>query len=146
MHGAIYFPTSTRNVDLMLKIADLQANQKITDIGSGDGRIVIACAKQNLKAIGYEINPLLVFLSRRAIRRAKLEKYAKIEWRSFWKTNFKDFDAVFIYGMPYFMDNLATKLKQELKPGSKIISNMFKFTNWKIMRSLEGEVHLYILE
>ncbi len=146
LRGAIYYPTTLHNVELMLKIADLKPNQNIADIGSGDGRIVIACAKQNIYATGYEINPLLVFLSRYKIRNAKLEKYAKIKWESFWKIDFKNFDAVFIYGIPYIMNELENKLKQELKPESKIISNIFKFPNWKPKYSLEDKVHLYILK
>ena len=146
VRGAIYFPTTERNVKLMLKLAELKPGEHIADIGSGDGRIVLACAARGIYAVGYEINPLLVYFSRRAIYRAGLEKYATVHWKSFWRADFSQYDAVFVYGIPYIMERIARKLELELKPGAKIVSNMFKFPDWQQERSEKDEVRLYILK
>ena len=118
MHGAIFFPTSTRNVEMMLGMASLHGGERIADLGSGDGRIVIACARHGIHAEGYEINPILVYSSRRAIRRAGLEKLATVHWKSFWRADLAPFDAIFVYGIPYIMADLRKKLEHELRPGS----------------------------
>lgn len=143
--GAIYFPTKPHNVDLMIGLAKLRPGDHVADIGSGDGRIVIACAKLGIYATGYEINPVLVFSSRRAVRKAGLQKYAAIHWKSLWKADLSKYDAIFVYGIPYIMKRLERKLMRESKPGAKIISNIFKFPNWQPVKSEEGKVHLYVL-
>jgi hypothetical protein len=157
--GAIYFPTTPRGVKNILKLAcpavDFGApkstagqGQKIVDLGSGDGRIVIALAQSGAYAEGYEINPILVWSSRRAIRKANLEGEgagkAKIFWKSFWRADLSQFDVVIVYGIPYIMKDLQKKMERELRPGTKIISNAFTFPNWT-PAAVEGRVRLYIL-
>lgn len=143
IRGATYFPTTSHNIELMIKMAALQPGQRVVDLGSGDGRIVVACAKRGICAVGYEINPILVMLSRNAIRRAGLQDYATVYWKSFWGINLGQFDAVFVYGIPRIMNRLARKLENELGPGAKIISNVFKFSDWPPVRA-EGKIYLYI--
>src|SRR5579872_2858900 len=76
VHGAIYVPTSMRGVREMVKLIDPKPGDKIIDLGSGDGRILIACAERGASAVGYEINPLLVKRSRRAVARAGFAPHA----------------------------------------------------------------------
>lgn len=141
IRGAIYFPTSPRSVGLMLKLADVKAGQKIVDLGSGDGRILIALAKAGVEAVGYEINPVLVRRSRRAIAKAGVN--AVVHWESFWRVDLSHFDTVIVYGIPYIMGALQKKLERELKPGTKVISNAFVFPGWEPVAQ-EGKIILYI--
>jgi hypothetical protein len=144
MRGAIFFPTSTRNVEMMLGTASLHSGERIADLGSGDGRILIACARQGIRAEGYEINPILVYSSRRAIRRAGFQKLATVHWKSFWRADLAPFDAIFVYGIPYIMVGLAKKLERELRPGTKVISHVFPFPEWTPVTKHEAEkVYLY---
>jgi len=69
----------------MLKLGQVSSKDTLIDLGSGDGRILIAAACLGAKAVGYEINPFLVWKSRRLIRQARLEKLAKVYWKSFWQ-------------------------------------------------------------
>ncbi len=125
IRGAIYFPTSTRSVETMLRFAEIRSGDKVVDLGSGDGRILIAAAKAGAEAVGYEINPILVRRSRRAIARAGIS--ATVYWESFWRADLSQFDVVIVYGIPYIMKDLQKKLERELQPGTKIISNAFTF-------------------
>jgi precorrin-6B methylase 2 len=148
VRGAIYFPTTPRGVREILEIADIKAGQRIVDLGSGDGRILIACAKRGATAVGYEINPLLVAQSRRAIRRAGLANAhaagsATVHWESFWRIDLSQFDVVIVYGIPYIMRDLQHKLERELRPGTKIISNAFKFPGWTPVAT-ERKIYLYV--
>ena len=130
VRGAMFFPANMRNVEIMVDLASLRPGDRIADLGSGDGRILIACARRGIRAEGYEINPVLVYLSRRAIRLAGLEDFATVHWRSFWRADLASFDAIFVYGIPYIMADLRKKLERELRPGAKVISHVFPFPEW----------------
>ena len=78
--GAIYDPSSRAEADVMARIAEVRPGEKAADLGSGDGRVVCALARAGAEAHGYEINPVLVLISRRNIRREGLAGRAFIHW------------------------------------------------------------------
>lgn len=57
VHGAIYYPSSNKQIATIIKFANIQKGEKAVDIGSGDGRVVFALAQASAEAHGYEINP-----------------------------------------------------------------------------------------
>jgi protein-L-isoaspartate O-methyltransferase len=128
----------------MIEFAKVKKGEKIVDIGSGNGKIVIEFAKlDNVKeAHGFEINPLLVFSSRRKINQLGLQHKAKIHWKDFWKQDFSEFDIINTFQIGFIMAKLEKKLKKELKHGSRIVSNTWKFPNLKLKKH-EGDVYLY---
>ncbi len=141
--GGPYVPTQNAHVDEMIRIAKLVASDKVTDLGSGDGRIVIDAAKAGVAdALGIEINGALVRTSRFAAKRLDL-KNARFVKESFWKTNVSDRTVVFLYQVPYAMRKLETKLQEELPPGARIVSNDFRFENWKPSEE-HGRIHVYV--
>jgi ribosomal protein L11 methylase PrmA len=105
--------------------------KRAVDLGSGDGRIVIALARSGFEAHGFELNPLLVAYSRRKIRQAMLQDCAFIHQKSYWDENLSSFDVVVVFGISYIMKKLEKKLVQELRPGSLVASNYFSFPDWK---------------
>jgi protein-L-isoaspartate O-methyltransferase len=144
LFGAIYFPTMAHNVAVIKKFADIQPADKIADLGSGDGRIVIALAEAGAKTHGYEINPFLVIHSRNAICKTGLDGKATVHRQSFWKANLSPYDTVIVYGFPHIMKPLGEKLLKELAPGAKVISNVYQFPNLTEVKS-ENKVRLYII-
>lgn len=142
MRGAPYVPSNRKKMDIMLDFADVQPGEKVIDLGSGDGRAVIAMAQAGAEAYGYEINPWLVLWSRYLIKRAGVQNNAKIYWRNFWKDSFRDYDAVILYLLPGTMIRLEEKLKNEAKPGCRIVSNAFIFPNTEPLKS-DDRVYLY---
>src|SRR5581483_7245070 len=116
VHGAVYFPTSPKRVGMMLALAEVRAGETVVDLGSGDGRILIACAERGAVAVGYEVNPWLVWRSRRAIRRAGVGKLATVRWESFWRADLARYDVVMLYGITYIMRDLEKKFARELRP------------------------------
>ncbi len=140
--GAPYVPSQNSSVEKMMDLAEIKPGQKSVDLGSGDGRVVIAMAKRGAEAHGYDNNPLLVLLARRNVRRAGLAGKAFIHWGSFWKVDYAQFDIVAVYAMPYVMGRLYRKLKKALKPGSKIVSNAFVFPKITPTKTFKG-VYLY---
>lgn len=130
--GGPYVPTRHEDVERMIQAARLTPADRIADLGSGDGRIVIAAAKTGVAdALGIEINGILIRASRVSAERANL-KNTRFEKESFWKTDVSDRSVIFLYQVPYAMRGLETKLYNELPIGARVVSNDFKFVHWKL--------------
>ncbi|MBI4359162.1 MAG: 50S ribosomal protein L11 methyltransferase [Candidatus Nealsonbacteria bacterium] len=140
--GAFYASTREEAVKKMVALAQIEPGEKAVDLGSGDGRLVIALARAGAQAVGYEIDPLRAWSSRRQIRRAGLEKQASIHQKSFWQEDLSGFDVVTVYGVGYMMKRLEKKLRSELKAGARVVSNYFTFPTWAESQK-EGDLHLY---
>ena len=137
--GAPFVPTNKDRLRKMIKMANLKPTDKVIDLGSGEGRITIAAAKYCAKSVGVEINPSLYWFSK-----IKTVGKKNIEFRneSLWKTDLSDYDLVFIYFIPHRMKKLAEKIKKEMKPGSRIISNAFLFPDWQYIEK-DDNIYLY---
>jgi predicted RNA methylase len=134
--GAPFELTKIKNVERMLKLAELKENEILYDLGSGDGRIIIeAVKKYKVEAVGIEINPLLVFISRKKIKKLGFEKKAKVIWGDFFKENLSNANILTTYLLQTTNDRLEKKFIKELKPGTKIISKSFTFKNIPFLKS-----------
>ncbi len=142
-YGAFYASSQRVKVDQMIQFAQPLKGKQIVDLGSGDGKLVIAFARAGAKkVIGYEINPFLVFLSRMKIKLLGLSKHAAIYYQNYWEVSLSDADIVVLYGIPWMMEKLEKKLRSELKQNTRVISNMFPFPHWKYKKLSHG-VYLY---
>jgi len=140
--GAIYLPTRKRTVKKMIELSEIKSGEIAVDLGSGDGRLVISLAKAGAEAHGYEINPLLVLISRWNIRKARIGDRAFIHFKNFWKEDFSQFDVIAIFGISRAMEALEKRLKKELKAGARVVSNAFPFPDWQYAKK-EDTVFLY---
>ena len=118
------------------------AGARALDLGSGDGRIVIALARAGYQADGIEINPLLVWWSRLRIKQLKLQDKAAIIKRNFWQEDLGKYDLIVIFGIFYMMEKLEKKLAAELRPGAIVICNFAQLPNWTAIQK-EGDVYIY---
>ncbi len=142
LFGAPFVPSRVASVEDMLRLADVKPGMRTADLGSGDGRIVCAFAQKGAYAIGYEINPLLVWFSRLKMGSGRFRGSARALCSDFMRQDLSGYDVITAYLMPQFMVRLEPKLLRELKPGSRVISNSFIFPNWKPVMS-EGHLHVY---
>ena len=140
--GAPFVPSIDQKLATMLKLAHVHPGEKAVDLGSGDGKIVIALAEAGAEAHGYEINILLVWQARHRIRRAGLQRKAFIHWGSFWKADLSSFQLVIVYGISHIMRHLEKKLQKELPPNARVVSNAFNFPTWQPTKK-ENRVYLY---
>ncbi len=140
--GAPFQPTSKKRVKIITKIANIKKGERVAELGSGSGKLVIALAKAGAEVHGYEINPLLVWWSRRKIKKLGLEKKAFIHKKNFWKVDLKDFDVIILFQVYYIMRKLANKIKKEAKKGTRVVSNTWKFPGKKPIKNI-SHVYLY---
>jgi hypothetical protein len=125
--GAIYDPSSQVEAQMMAGLAEVQPGERAADLGSGDGRVVSALARAGAEAHGYEINPVLVVLSRRKLRREGLAGRAFIHWGNFWRADLSRYTLVTSFQVGFVMARLEAKLLREMAPGSRIVSHYWRF-------------------
>ena len=140
--GAPFEPTNKKTLRKMIEFSEVKKGEKVADLGSGNGRIVIEFAKLGAEVHGFEINPFLIWFSKRKIKKLGLQDKAFIHWKNFWNQNLSKYDIIIVFQIGFIMKNLEKKLKKELKKGSRIVSNTWKFPNWKTEKR-EGDAYLY---
>jgi precorrin-6B methylase 2 len=141
-HGPVFVRSADDKLATMLSLPKLTKRSKVIDLGSGDGKILLALAKKfKLYGTGVEINPPLAFRSRARLAAAGYPEI-KIYRQSFWKTDLSAYNVVFFYGTSYVMKKLEAKLQAELKPGTQFVTNFFKLPNLNPAKSKKG-VYLY---
>jgi len=142
LRGAPYLPTRKNQIKAGLELLDLNPGQTMLELGSGDGAVLLAAAKKGYKSIGYELNPVLVIISR--LRCFKYRKLITIYWGDYWIKQWPPSDGMFVFLMDKYMKKLDTKITQyNQSVNYKLASHAFKVPGKKITESSDG-VHLYI--
>lgn len=140
--GAPYLPTTAENISSIINLGKFTPRHKIAELGSGDGRVIKMIADSGAQIHGYEINPLLVLISKLNLIS---QKNVKIFAKNFWDRDFSEYDAVILFGVGYIMKKLESKLLSELKPGAIILSNRFEFPSLTPVKK-ENDIFLYKIE
>jgi len=129
---APYYPTPQTIVEKMLELGGLKAGEKMFDLGSGDGRIVIMAAQKfHAEAVGIEIDRDLWKQSMDRIRKLGLEKTARIVNGDLLQQNYSSADLVTVYLLPESIDaKVQPLLDRQLKKGARVVAHDFEFRNW----------------
>ncbi|XP_061652485.1 ATP synthase subunit C lysine N-methyltransferase [Phyllopteryx taeniolatus] len=124
-----FVPATTAQVENVLNVLRARSGT-LVDIGSGDGRIVLAAARHGFLASGFELNPWLVWYSRYKAWKEGLHRTASFHISDLWKVSFAQYNNVVIFGVPQMMDQLELKLASELPISAKVVACRFPFPNW----------------
>ncbi len=128
----IYVPTSPEMVDVMLKMADVKPGEMVYDLGCGDGRIVVTAARDfGARGIGVDIDPERIRESRQNVRDAKVGDRVQIKYADLFEMDFSDADVVALYLLPALNLRLRPRILNELRPGTRIVSNSFDMDDWR---------------
>ena len=123
--------TPLPTVRAMLELARVDGGDVVYDLGSGDGRIVIAAVRERgARGVGVEIDPALVAESRATARRLGVEDRARFVEQDIFQTDLADATVVTLYLSPELNRQLRPKLLAELRPGSRIVSHDFDMGDW----------------
>jgi SAM-dependent methyltransferase len=137
-------------VNEMLRLASVTADDVVFDLGSGDGRIVIAAARdRGARGVGFEIDPALVDQATNRARRLGLADQVSFRQDDLFQADLRAATVVTLYLSPDLNRRLRPKLLSELRPGSRIVSHAFDMGDWVPTRTLqvssnEGTHTLYL--
>ena len=127
-----FVTTPAEVVDRMLALAGTSPSDYVVDLGSGDGRIVIAAAKKfGARGLGLELDPKLVAQSRDNATAAGVADRAEFQVENVLNADFSRATVVTVYLLPWLMAQLSPMFLDGLKPGSRIVTHAFVFPSWK---------------
>jgi SAM-dependent methyltransferase len=125
-------------VNEMLRLADVTRDDVVYDLGSGDGRIVIAAAHdRGARGVGFEIDPALVAQANASARRLGLTDRVTFRQDDLFKADLREATVVTLYLSPDLNRRLRPKLLAELRPGSRIVSHAFDMGDWAPARTMQ---------
>ncbi len=130
----IYVPTRLQTVERMLDFAELKAGETLVDLGSGDGRIVLAAAKRGAVARGIELDEGRFNIANCWANEVGLASKARFLQANIFEHNFTDAAVVTMYLLP----GLNLKLRPtvlDMRPGTRVVSHAFTMGDWEADRT-----------
>ncbi len=122
--GAPYVPILRRDHQPLLNLLNLQPGQTLVDLGSGDGQLLRAAAARGIRCIGYEINPIMVLVSRLVTWRYR--HLVTIRLANLWRVPLPPAAAIYVFLLPKYMARLNTKLTAEIRQPTLVASYVFE--------------------
>ncbi len=146
---APYLPTPHATVLEMLRLADLTGEDRLYDLGCGDGRVVVAAALHyGAQATGVEIDADLVAEAAAGARAAGVSGKTSFVKADLFTVNLTDASVVTLYLLPGVNVMLRPKLLSELRPGSRVVSHMHDMAEWRPDRTIRtgnSTVYLWVI-
>lgn len=129
---AVYIPTPAEVVTAMLQMAQVGSRDVVFDLGSGDGRIVIAAVKEfgAARGVGVELDPVRVLEANALARNAGVRDRVEFRQQDLFETDLRDATVVTLYLGNAVDLQLRPKLLAELKPGARVVSHAFDMGDW----------------
>jgi len=125
----VWVPTAGTLVDTMLDLAKVTPQDYLIDLGSGDGRLVIAAAKRGARALGIEYNPDMVELSKRIAAKEGVTDRTQFVKADIFESDFSQASVITIFLLPDLNLRLLPQILK-LKPGTRVVSNTFPMGGW----------------
>ena len=139
--GGPYVPTPQSVVDSMLRMAAVTEKDYLIDLGSGDGVIVLTAAREfKASGMGVDIDPDLVKQSNASAQKFGVASRVKFVQQDVFKADVSKASVLTLYLLPGMMLNLRTKLFNELKPGTRVVSHDYHLGDWSPDDSISFEV------
>jgi SAM-dependent methyltransferase len=145
----VFATTPHKVVKEMLKLAEVNKDDVVYDLGCGDGRIVIAAARDfGGRGVGVELDKELVAESVKNAKEAGVAERVKFLEEDFFAVDLRDATVVALYLLPEMNARLMPKFLKELKPGSKVVSHMWEMGKWKpdmTLKAYNTTVYLWVV-
>lgn len=126
----VWVPTSPELLEVMLDLAGVTAQDFVMDLGSGDGRNIIAAAKRGARGLGVEFNPDMVELSRRQAREAGVADRAQFVQGDMYEADISKATVLALFLLPHNLDQMKDKFLA-MPPGTRIVMNTFTLGGWE---------------
>jgi len=148
--AAPWVPMRSQDIKSFLKLARIQSGQTVYDLGSGDGRLIIAAAKTGAISTGFEISilPFIISLIRVIFLPANLKSRVRIKFKNFFKADLSDADLVYVFLSQEKHNQLREKFEKELSSGAKVITYIWPIEGWMPSDSVAGpsQTKLYLYQ
>lgn len=143
--------TPRKDIERIIRLARITADDIVYDLGSGSGRLLITLAQATPARafVGFELSPLHIFLSRLKVRLKGLQKRVTIQATNFYTHDLSEASVIVCFLTPFAMRKLGPKLKQELRPTTRVISYMFEIPGLTLIatdRPAKNDFPLYIYQ
>lgn len=130
--AAPWVPLKKRDIHRLLSLAKIRKGERLYDLGSGDGRILIAAARDfQAQCVGFEVAILPFLIAYVKIAMSGLRKQIRLLFRNFYHYPLNDAQVVVAFLSPRAMEKLKEKFERELHPGTRVVSYVFKIPGWK---------------
>ena len=145
----VFVTTPHKVVREMLKLAGITKDDVVYDLGSGDGRIVIAAAKDfGARGVGVDIDPKLVAESTENARKAGVSERITFIEQDVLKADISQATVIALYMLPALNKQLIPKFFRELQPGTRVVSHRFEIGDWKpdmTLKAYDTTIYLWII-
>jgi len=129
---ALWQPTDRTTLRRLLFLAEVEPEDHVVDLGCGDGRIVVAAAKEfGARATGFEIDPFRVLVANLWIRVAGVSSRASVQRQNMYKADVSDADVVVLFLSTTSNFRLQERLRRQLRPGARIVSYYHPMWGWQ---------------
>lgn len=139
--GAPYVPVRKKDIEDAMSLAKIKPGEWMTDLGCGDGRVLLGALERGANVVGYEISPILTWISRYRVRRFKGR--ATILRKNFFQEDLSQFDVICVFALIRLMPRLEEQLNRQGKPGLRVVSFAFDMPGWKLVEQ-KGMAKLFI--
>lgn len=144
-----YVPTPEHVVKRMLELADIKPGEFMMDLGSGDGRIAIAAARDHgARAVGIDIDPQRIKEANENAKKAGVADRVTFKEENIFTTSIKEADVITMYLLSSVNRKLRPRLLDELRPGTRLVSHAFDMGDWEadVYEQVDGRsVYLWIV-
>jgi SAM-dependent methyltransferase len=132
-----FVPTPDEVVEAMLRLADVDKNDVVYDLGSGDGRIPITAARRfGARGIGIDLDPKLVAQATRNAQEAGVADRVRFVEGDIFEADISAATVVTLYLLTSINERLRPKLLKELRPGTRVVSHQFRMGDWQPDREI----------
>ncbi len=146
---APYVATGYEVVDAMLALAEVEPDDYVVDLGSGDGRILIAAARSHgARGLGVDIDPERIRESNANARAAGVSHRVTFRRQDLFDTELQEADVLTLYLLPEINLQLRPRILAEMRPGTRVVSNMYDMGEWRPdqrQRIGTATVHMWIV-
>ncbi len=132
LYGLPPVPTKPERIRKALKLANLQPNEVLYDLGAGDGRVLLQAAREfGARAVGIEVGPIQCAWIWLRVAASGLGNQIQIRWANFYRADLQDADVVFVYATSKEVGKLTPHLEQQMKKGARLVSISADFPDWE---------------